>query len=776
MSLAKSTVQVSIVSQLGQGFSAAFQTADTRLKNLGKTADATSKAMGNIDAYRRQQEAVKQAGYQWQAAKVKADAFRQAISAQGAPTKQQTREMARLDAAVGRASEQFGRQRDRLGEMSRELQRAGVHTGKLGTEYDKLKAKLQTTQTQHERLEKSLQRQQRIVSAMSATWRGIAGTAAGVTAAGAVLAMPTRKAMTYDEQLSYMADTAAAGEGPDAYRAAKAQISDAINAALKAGGGKREDAAAALNTLIASGKFGFQDALKQMGDVSRTAFASGASADDIAKTAIALKNFGIQDPGSQFDKLLRAGQLGNFELRDMAKSLPNQLALARAAGMSGTQGLTDLLAFNQVAMKTAGTPEEAGNNVVNLLQKFTSREFAKSMADNVTLRKGDPFVANKKGQPQFDWSGYAINMREKGVSQIDAFAMLMEREMSGDKRYQKLQKRIASAGSDAERRTTLEAMASIAEGSKLGEFIADRQALMGALASLYGRQEMIGLREGIGNSAGAVQQSSANIRGETWAKAVDAANSLNRANEQAYNELAGPLGRVLEAANGMAEKFPGVTAGAYAAGTALSALAAGIAATGLWQLLTKGGAAAAGAGAAGAAAAGAGSGAGILGTLIRGGAPLGLAVGLANSTSPQEDAILAKSAQAERAKRAELTQLYGRETLEKAFEAKAPWYQFGTVDTARPDRLEGWVKDYVAEQGAGASAAAADAAKAASEAATAAQNRPNVVQHNSYSVVLQAPPQAGALEFTEMFNKALRERERQSAADLRGSFLGQPQY
>ena len=63
MALARSTVQVSITSQLGQGFSAAFQTADSRMVGLRKAASDTSKTLGNIDAYKKQQDAAKQAGY-----------------------------------------------------------------------------------------------------------------------------------------------------------------------------------------------------------------------------------------------------------------------------------------------------------------------------------------------------------------------------------------------------------------------------------------------------------------------------------------------------------------------------------------------------------------------------------------------------------------------------------------------------------------------------------------------------------------------------------------
>ena len=426
MALAKSQVQVSINAGLGQGFSAAFQTADARLVGLRKTASDTAKTLGNIDAYRKQQDAVNQTKQVWQSAREKAKQFSDAIKAQGAPTKAQVRELAALEKTANRAGEAYGKQRVKLAEMGRELQRTGVNTAKLGSEYERLTSKMAAADAKQLQMEKSLQRQQRIVSAMGGTWQTVAKSAASVTAAGAVLAGPTRKALTYDEQVSYMADTATGGDGPQAYQANKTAISNAIDAALKAGGGKREDAAAALNTMIASGKFTMPEALAQLKDVTRTAFASGASANDTAQLGIALKNFGITDLAKGFDQAMRSGQLGGFELKDMAKSLPSQLAYARAAGYSGHGDLSKLLALNQAAMSTAGTPDEAGNNVINALQKYSSRELQDRLAKAIKPSAGDPTAPGKKGKMEFDWSGYMMQQRERGIDTARAMTALID--------------------------------------------------------------------------------------------------------------------------------------------------------------------------------------------------------------------------------------------------------------------------------------------------------------------------------------------------------------
>jgi hypothetical protein len=761
MSSAKSEVQVSIVAQLGSGFTAAFREGDRRLQAFSQTVRDTNKIIGNIDAYRKQQEAAKQAGYAWQAAKVKAEQFRDAIASQGAPTRKQAADLARLERAAASAGEKFARQRTLVGEMAQALQKAGVNTGQLAAEYQRLKTQLDASMASHTRLEASLHRQHRIVRAMSATWQRIAGAAGGMVAAGAVLSGPGRQAMDYDKQLTYMADTAAAGKGKGAFQSAKQQISDAIDAAIKGGGGKREDAATALNALIASGQFELPDALQQLKSVSRTAFASGATAEDLAKTTIAMRQFGIKDPGAEYDKLLRAGQLGNFELRDMARFLPQQMALARSAGYSGTGGLTDLLAFNQVAMKTAGTQDEAGNNVVNLLQKLSSREFSDSVAKVVKVQRGDPTSGKKGG---FDWSTYAMQQREKGVSSIDAFTMLVDRQVNADPRYKALQKKLAGTSNSEDRKATLQAMSEMAMGSDIGKLIADRQALMAALAALYGRDNMKQLRTGIGQSSGAVDQSSANVRGETWAKQVDAANSVARANEQAFNSVSGPLGKLLDVATDLAREFPKLATAAYGATVALGAVAAFGAGRGLMGAATG----AAGAGAAAGGLAG-------MSRFIRFGGPA-LAVagsGLA-AYSIATDPNLTDAQ-----KNAGYTGVGGGLAGAGAGALAGGMVAgpFGAIAGGILGGLGGGAAgNWLGAKIFDSSAAAAESAKAASEAATAAQSRPNVTQNNSYSVVVNPAAPPGSLEASEMFTKAMREHERKRDAELRGSFFGQPQY
>ncbi|WP_276532267.1 phage tail tape measure protein, partial [Enterobacter hormaechei] len=77
---------------------------------------------------------------------------------------------------------------------------------------------------------------------------------------------------------------------------------------------------------------------------------------------------------------ISAGQSGSFELKDMAKWLPSQLASAGNAGMKGLDDFAVLLGWNQASAITAGSSDQAGNNLNNLLLKLNSQDAANAAA------------------------------------------------------------------------------------------------------------------------------------------------------------------------------------------------------------------------------------------------------------------------------------------------------------------------------------------------------------------------------------------------------------
>ncbi|MFL9828922.1 phage tail tape measure protein, partial [Rhodoplanes sp. SY1] len=91
-----------------------------------------------------------------------------------------------------------------------------------------------------------------------------------------------------------------------------------------------------LDTLVQQGR-NLKDSLAFLPAVVRSAQASGAEVDDIAKTADAISTHlkvGASEMQTAFDILQAGGKAGQFELKDMARYLPSMLPAAKALGIT----------------------------------------------------------------------------------------------------------------------------------------------------------------------------------------------------------------------------------------------------------------------------------------------------------------------------------------------------------------------------------------------------------------------------------------------------------
>ncbi|EOI6423973.1 phage tail tape measure protein [Yersinia enterocolitica] len=300
---------------------------------------------------------------------------------------------------------------------------------------------------------------------------GAAAVVGGITAASAVLAQPVRNQMSYDRRVASMANTAYAEEGVTGRQAGKQHLTGMIRNAVSIGGGSKESAADTLDAMLASGAVSMDSAETLLPILQKYATSTGADPRDLANIAIRLKQtFAIKDQDIEkaLNMAIVGGQEGSFELADMAKWLPQQLAAASNVGMSGLDDFATLIGVNQGAAITAGSSDEAGNNVVNLLAKISSKDAANSAAK---------IKYNGKG---IDLPGSIAAAKGKGINQIDAFMGIVDKVVGNDPAYQKLEAKLKTAKGE-ERKQVIESMAKVLEGSAIGSIIADRQALMGLL-------------------------------------------------------------------------------------------------------------------------------------------------------------------------------------------------------------------------------------------------------------------------------------------------------
>lgn len=411
--------------------------------------------------------------------------------------------------------------------------------------------------------------------------RGIAGLAAGATAAGMVLAQPMKKQMDYDRSLAMTANTAFAERDVAGRIAGKAELNSSVKSAVEIGGGTKEDALGALDTMLASGAVKADTAMKLLPTLQKGATATGASTDDLAKIAIsAMQQFDISEDqiGEVLDKAVAAGQAGNFELADMARWLPQQMAAGKSAGLKGMSGFEALLVANQQARVTAGTSDEAGNNLVNLLAKLTSKETSDR------FRKLD--IKGKDGKDHgVDFIASMEAQKKKGKNSIEAFMSIMDQVIGQDGKYQALQKKLKSAKKE-DQAQVLNEMTNLVEGTAIGQIISDRQALM----ALLGIRNNVSLgkevKESLDKSEGAVDTSHAVIKDTNSYKLEDAKNNVDFAQMEGMKGFNDALGDVSVKIAEYAKAYPDLTGKIVTAGTVVASLsAAAITAAGSLRLL-----------------------------------------------------------------------------------------------------------------------------------------------------------------------------------------------
>lgn len=409
----------------------------------------------------------------------------------------------------------------------------------------------------------------------------IASVGAGMAAGAMVMAQPMKKEMDYDRRLAMVSNTAFSDRDVAGRIAGKKELHDAVKSAVETGGGTKEEALGALDKLLASGTVKAETAMKLLPTLQKGAVATGASTEDLSAIAIsAMQQFGISEDqiGAVLDKAVAAGQAGNFELADMARWLPQQMAAAKSAGLSGMDGFEALLVANQQARVTAGTSDEAGNNLVNLLAKLTSKE----TADRFSKLE----IKGKDGKTHgIDFIKSMENEKKQGKNSIEAFGSIMDMVVGEDKRYQALKAKLKTAKKE-EQQALIEQMTNLVEGTAIGQIISDRQALMALLGIRNNVELGKQVKEEVTNSDGATDKSHKVVMSTNSAKVEQAKNAVEFAQMEGMKSFNNALGDAATKLAEYAKAYPYLTSTLTTAGTVITALStAAIAASGALALL-----------------------------------------------------------------------------------------------------------------------------------------------------------------------------------------------
>lgn len=424
------------------------------------------------------------------------------------------------------------------------------------------------------------------LTAAQKAYAGVKFAAAGVAGVGAAaytLKGPAERAMSYDRRLANMANTAYAERDAAGREIGMKTLEAAVNKARRQGGGTREQAAEALDTMIASGVVSDADAIKMLPGIMKAATASNTDANALATIAIRAKQsfkISAEDLPGVLSAALAAGQAGGFELKDMAKWLPQQMAMAGNLGLSGKEGFAKLAAWNQGSVITAGSKDEAGNNLRDLLNELNTPHFKKFLGDQL-LGDGTPGKKGERYKRMKDIDAVYLDYQSRGIDKVSATVELMQEVFAKDKRYQELQAKLkATDPKDKEgRRAILESMSAQVEGSNIGKVFHNQQSLMAMLGLMNNGQYVGDVLGKVRAEYTAPEDKSATSTAHTVIsrtadyKMEQAKEDAAMAQKSAMDGLTPAIGKAAEAFSDLASKHPLLVGTTALATTALGALA-----------------------------------------------------------------------------------------------------------------------------------------------------------------------------------------------------------
>ena len=390
----------------------------------------------------------------------------------------------------------------------------------------------------------------------------LGGIGAGVAAGAYVAKQSLDKPIDFDRQVRLVSNNVFSGTDR---KDGNNQVLASVRAAQQdAGGlGKQDEVLAGLNALVGSGAFGngqaaFKTSSSLLGGLNKIALGSNARIEDVANLAISAKqNLKLKDSEILpfIGKALASGKEGGFELKDMVRDLPSQMAKSTELGLRG--GI-ELLAANQAARITAGTASEAGNNVDNLLSKLTSQDTIKA------FEKNNVDIIKKMAAG-----------RLQGKSALETFIDETIKIGEKDKQFKRLREKLKTAKGQ-EKEDTIRAVMAILERKGFSAVLPDRQAQGAFLGIAQNREKFDGIKKNLTalDGGAVINQDAANVIDSVSGQSEALANNKDAAASATLSAIDGPLKSLLVGVNNLSVAHPVLATATYATATALGILTA----------------------------------------------------------------------------------------------------------------------------------------------------------------------------------------------------------
>ncbi|MBP1130281.1 hypothetical protein JOE25_001840 [Serratia sp. PL17] len=415
--------------------------------------------------------------------------------------------------------------------------------------------------------------------------RGIGSNAlaigGGILAGASVIAQPVKNQMSYERRLLMMSNTGFNDLSPEERIKKVPVMNNAIKKAVKYGGGTRETAAETLNNIFADGQVDSETAMEMLPSIMRYSTASGAAPQDLAKVAsAAIALFGItkEQLPELFDKLIRSGENGSYELADMARGLPQQMSKGKALGMGGLKDIDKLLAENQANALTAGDNSAASTNINNLMDKIVSADIKNSLKN---------YKFRGKDGKALSYEQYLVSQRSQGVNTADANMKAITGIVESNKDYKALENKL-NKYKGTSKEADLSAAMDVLVSSLVANIVADQQAGMALKTKILKRDFIKEQIAGTENSFGAGEAAFKVISSSNDFKTEQFQNDKDFAEIDSMKTVSDVLGRLSKELSDYSSQYPGLTTALAGAELGIKAMTAAAVVFGGIRLLQGG--------------------------------------------------------------------------------------------------------------------------------------------------------------------------------------------
>ncbi|KMM83335.1 phage tail tape measure protein, TP901 family, core region [Pseudomonas taetrolens] len=429
------------------------------------------------------------------------------------------------------------------------LRKEGIEVGRLAREYDRLGRAGRSAELKAKGFGQIDQGKKQVR----------AGVAQGVVATGMV-AVTAKVSADYQAIIRDIAIKAGVARS-----AQEGEMSRSIIQTSNDVGMGRNEVADVVNQLVGAG-MELKQAMAFAPVAAKFVVGQGSSGVDTAKMIQALQsNANITDP-KVLEKALEAvafqGQAGSFEASDMARWFPQLLASMQKQGITGMDAVTQLGAMLQVQMKTAGTSDEAANNLKNWMEKIGS---------------GEVVDAYKKAG--IDYQGSLNTGIQGGMSTLEASFGLAKRyiEATDPKKAAKMAEATAQISKEANPEKAKAMLSSLEQALRTGDIFADMQVKSALTAYVQNKALYEQLKNEAAGASGILDKNLSERRdtsSQKWAETIQAGNDAMRSVGDAIrpvtDALATGLTTVVKGITKLSDESPKLVMGLTALATGAS--------------------------------------------------------------------------------------------------------------------------------------------------------------------------------------------------------------